>query len=86
MLPGPAPTSVAAVYTCVIQTSLHAGRLGELGEVLCNKASNGAKKMEVTAEGDDLETVFPDGFSKSLRYGACLELVKVCQDYFNSAG
>ena len=48
-----------------------------LGETLCSKASNGAKKMEITADGEDLYTVFPGGFSKSLRYGACLELVNV---------
>jgi len=48
-----------------------------LGEHLASKAKNGPKKMEVTADGDDLETVFPCGFSKSLRYGACLELNKV---------
>lgn len=34
--------------------------------------------MEVTAVGEELDTVFPGGFYKSLRYGATLELVKVC--------
>ena len=48
-----------------------------LGEHLTSKASNGTKKLEVTADGDDLDTVFTGGFSKSLRYGACLELNKV---------
>lgn len=48
-----------------------------LGVNLSAKASNGAKKMEVTAVGDDLDSVFPGGFSKSLRYGSTLELVKV---------
>ncbi len=48
-----------------------------LGEHLVSKASNGAKKLEVKAEGDDLYTVFPNGFSKSLRYGATLELTDV---------
>lgn len=33
--------------------------------------------MEVTAVGVDLDTVFPGGLFKSLRYGATLELVKV---------
>ncbi|KAL0033586.1 hypothetical protein WJX79_005404 [Trebouxia sp. C0005] len=45
-----------------------------LGEQLVSKASNGAKKLEVKADGDDLYTVFSNGFSKSLRYGASLEL------------
>lgn len=49
-----------------------------LGATLSSKSSNGAKKMEVTAVGDDLDTIFPGGLSKSLRYGATLELVKVC--------
>lgn len=48
-----------------------------LGVTLSCKASNGAKKMEVTAVGDDLDTIFPGGLSKSLRYGATLELVNV---------
>lgn len=50
-----------------------------LGVTLSSKASNGAKKMEVTAVGDDLDTAFPGGFSRSLRYGASLELVNVSQ-------
>ncbi|DBA87442.1 TPA: hypothetical protein ACH3X1_004483 [Trebouxia sp. C0004] len=48
-----------------------------LGQQLVCKASNGAKKLEVKADSDDLCTVFPNGFSKSLRYGATLELVDV---------
>lgn len=47
-----------------------------LGTTLASSASNGAKKMEVTAVGEELDTVFPGGFYKSLRYGATLELVK----------
>ena len=35
------------------------------------------KRMEVTAEGDDLYNVFGSSFSKGLRYGATLELVNV---------
>ena len=48
-----------------------------LGVTLSYKASNGAKKMEVTAVGDDLDTIFPGGLYKSLRYGATLDLVNV---------
>lgn len=48
-----------------------------LGEQLVSKASNGAKKLEVKADGDDLYTVFPNGFSKSLRYGATLKLTDI---------
>ena len=33
--------------------------------------------MEVTAVGDDLDTVFPGGLYKTLRYGATLDLVNV---------
>ena len=39
-----------------------------LGVSLASSASNGAKKMEVTAVGEQLDTVFPDGLSKTLRY------------------
>ena len=48
-----------------------------LGPELCEKATNGAKKFEVSVSGDALEELFGHGFSKSLRYGATLELVKV---------
>lgn len=48
-----------------------------LGEHLVSKASNGAKKMDVKADADDLYDIFQNGFSKSLRYGASLELTDV---------
>lgn len=48
-----------------------------LGEQLVSKASNGAKKMDVKADADDLYDIFQNGFSKSLRYGASLELTDV---------
>ena len=48
-----------------------------LGPEICEKATNGAKKFEVTVSNDAVEDVFGHGFSKSLRYGATLELVKV---------
>ena len=62
---------VGFTRVCILQAK------AVLGVTLSSKASNGAKKMEVTAVGDDLDTIFPDGFSKSLRYGATLELVNV---------
>ena len=48
-----------------------------LGPELCDKATNGAKRFEVTVSNDVVEDVFGHGFSKSLRYGSTLELVKV---------
>lgn len=48
-----------------------------LGQELCEKATNGAKKFEVTVADDALYDLFGQALSKSLRYGATLELVKV---------
>ena len=48
-----------------------------LGPELCEKATNGAKQFAVTVAGDALEELFGQSFSKSLRYGVTLELVKV---------
>ena len=43
-----------------------------LGVTLSSKASNGATKMEVTAKGDDLDTIFHGRVFMGLRYGAIL--------------
>lgn len=47
-----------------------------LGEALMKKATNGKKQIVVVAVEDDLDYHFGN-FSKSLRYGASLELKEV---------
>ena len=47
-----------------------------LGSEIADKASNGPKKFEVTVDGDALSNLTGSEFSKSLRYGATLELNK----------
>ena len=50
-----------------------------LGEKLVAKASNGAKQLKVQADPDEVPALLGGYLSKSLRYGACLELPKVRQ-------
>ena len=57
-----------------------------LGPELVKAAKNGPKMLEVTAADDDLRAVFGYGaFSKGLRFGATLELVKVGRPSYGSA-
>ena len=63
-----------------------------MGDELYDAASNGAKRLEVTADGDSLHSIFKDygkgwqgAFVKTLRFGGTLNLIKVapgCQHVY----
>ena len=63
-----APIEINDVLECTIASLV--------GQSLYSEASSGPKQLKLVLSNEDVESIFEGTFSKSLRYGATLELTK----------